>query len=96
MRNEERDVYVIPPNFIEGGTLLGGMFKTRNVIEAGVLGLLGRPARPQFRDFPHYASHHPLLDGPAAGVGRSYRHFRQQPIRFHPPILSLPAEPQSP
>lgn len=40
MRNEERDVYVIPPNFIEGGTLLGGMFKTRNVIEAGVLGLL--------------------------------------------------------
>ena len=40
MRNEERDIYVIPPNFIEGGTLLGGMFKTRNVIEAGVLGLL--------------------------------------------------------
>lgn len=40
MRNEERDVYVIPPNFIEGGTLLGGMFKTRNVMEAGVLGLL--------------------------------------------------------
>ena len=40
MRNEERDVYVIPPNFIEGGTLLGEMFKTRNVIEAGVLGLL--------------------------------------------------------
>ena len=40
MRNEERDVYVIPPNFIEGGTLLGGMFKTRNVSEAGVLGLL--------------------------------------------------------
>ena len=29
MRNEERDSYVIPPNFIEGGTLLGGMFKTR-------------------------------------------------------------------
>ena len=40
MRNEERDVYVIPPNFIEGGTLMGGMFKTRNVIEAGILGLL--------------------------------------------------------
>lgn len=40
MRNEERDVYVIPPNFIEGGTLFDGMFKTRNVIEAGVLGLL--------------------------------------------------------
>ena len=38
MRQEERDVYVIPPNFIEGGTLMGGMFKTRNTIEAGVLG----------------------------------------------------------
>ena len=40
MRREERDVYIIPPNFIEGGTLLGGMFKTRNVIEAGILGAL--------------------------------------------------------
>lgn len=37
MRQDERDVYYIPPNFIEGGTLLGGMFKTRNVIEAGIL-----------------------------------------------------------
>ena len=35
MRQEERDVYIIPPNFIEGGTLMGGMLKTRNVIEAG-------------------------------------------------------------
>ena len=40
MSNEERDIYTIPPNFIEGGTLLGGLFKTRNVIEAGVLALL--------------------------------------------------------
>jgi len=40
MRQEERDTYLIPPNFIEGGTLLGGMFKTRNVIEAGILGAL--------------------------------------------------------
>ena len=40
MKNEERDIYVIPPNFMEGGTLLGGMFKTRNVIEAGILGVL--------------------------------------------------------
>ena len=38
MSNEERDVYIIPPNFIEGGTLMGGMLKTRNVIEAGILG----------------------------------------------------------
>ena len=30
------DLYYIPPNFIEGGTLFGGMFKTRNVMEAGI------------------------------------------------------------
>jgi len=35
----EHDVYIIPPNFIEGGTLFGGMFKLRNAIEAGVLAL---------------------------------------------------------
>ena len=40
MKNEERDVYIIPPNFIEGGTLMGGMFKTRNVIEASILGVV--------------------------------------------------------
>ncbi len=40
MRQEERDTYIIPPNFIEGGTLMGGMFKTRNVIEAGILGAM--------------------------------------------------------
>ena len=40
MRQDERDIYYIPPNFIEGGTLLGGMFKTRNVIEAGVLAVV--------------------------------------------------------
>lgn len=40
MRDEERDVYVIPPNFIEGGTLLGGMFKTRGAIEAAIIAVL--------------------------------------------------------
>lgn len=34
---EKHDTYLIPPNFIEGGTLFGGAFKVRNVIEAGVL-----------------------------------------------------------
>lgn len=34
---EELDVYVIPPNFIEGGKRFGGMFKMRNAIEAGIL-----------------------------------------------------------
>ena len=36
--HEELDVYIIPPNFIEGGKVFGGMFKIRNAIEAGVLG----------------------------------------------------------
>ena len=40
MKNEERDIYTIPPNFIEGGSLMGGMFRTRNVIEAGILAVL--------------------------------------------------------
>lgn len=40
MDREERDIYIIPPNFIEGGTLLAGMFKTRNVVEAGILALI--------------------------------------------------------
>lgn len=39
-RNDsEFDVYHIPPNFIEGGTVMGGLFKLRNVIEAGILAL---------------------------------------------------------
>ena len=40
MNHEDWDTYVIPPNFIEGGTHNGGLFKTRNVIEAGILALL--------------------------------------------------------
>lgn len=36
-QNEHHDTYTIPPNFIEGGTLFGGMFKIRNVFEAGIL-----------------------------------------------------------
>lgn len=37
--SEQHDIYIIPPNFIEGGTFFGGMFKIRNVIEAGILAL---------------------------------------------------------
>lgn len=31
MKPEEFEVYVIPPNFMEGGTLFGGLLKTRNI-----------------------------------------------------------------
>lgn len=39
-RHEENDVYIIPPNFIETGTIFGGTIKFRNAAEALVLSLL--------------------------------------------------------
>ena len=36
-RQEVHDTYIIPPNFIDTGTILGGMFRLRNAIEAGIL-----------------------------------------------------------
>ena len=36
-KDSEFETYTIPPNFIEGSTLFGGLFKLRNAIEAGVL-----------------------------------------------------------
>ena len=39
MKPEEFEIYVIPPNFMEGGTLFGGLLKTRNTIEAVIRGL---------------------------------------------------------
>jgi len=38
-KNENQNIYVIPPNFIESGTFFGGMFKFRNAIEAGILAI---------------------------------------------------------
>ena len=35
--DSEFDVYYIPPNFIDSGTVLGGLFKLRNTVEAGIL-----------------------------------------------------------
>lgn len=37
---EERDFYIIPRNFIDEGTFMGGALKVRNTIEAVVLALL--------------------------------------------------------
>lgn len=34
---EQQDIYIIPPNYVDTGTFFGGMFKARNVIEAGIL-----------------------------------------------------------
>lgn len=38
-RREIHDTYIIPPNFIESGTFMGGMFKVRNTLEAGFIAL---------------------------------------------------------
>lgn len=40
IKHEENDVYVIPPNFIETGTIFGGTIKFRNAAEAVILSLL--------------------------------------------------------
>ena len=39
-KQNEHDIYLIPPNFIEGGTVFGGMLKLRNVIEAGIIAFI--------------------------------------------------------
>lgn len=40
MRHEENDIYIIPPNFIDTGTVFGGTIKLRNAAEALILSLL--------------------------------------------------------
>lgn len=40
MRQEDSDIYVIPPNFIETGTILGGTIRFRNAMEALVIALV--------------------------------------------------------
>jgi hypothetical protein len=39
MSTEKHDVFLIPRNFLQKGTLMGGTLKIRNVIEAGILAL---------------------------------------------------------
>lgn len=38
IQQDDNDIYIIPPNFVESGTLFGGTLKLRNAIEAGILG----------------------------------------------------------
>lgn len=40
MQQEETDLYVIPPNFIESGTIFGGTIKLRNALEALAIALI--------------------------------------------------------
>lgn len=45
MKPEEFEVYVIPPNFMEGGTLFGGLLKTRNICGHTLCGSLEQLCR---------------------------------------------------
>lgn len=40
IKKEENDIYIIPPNFIESGTVFGGTIKLRNAAEALLFSLL--------------------------------------------------------
>ena len=40
VQRERVDVYTIPPNFAQEGTILSGRVRFRNAFEAGILGLL--------------------------------------------------------
>ena len=40
MKKEENDIYIIPPNFIESGTIFGGTIKFRNAAEALLFSVL--------------------------------------------------------
>lgn len=40
MKKEENDIYIIPPNFIETGTIFGGTIKLRNAAEALLFSIL--------------------------------------------------------
>ena len=43
-KSSENELYIIPPNFIESGTIFGGLVKIRNAIEAIILAsLVGIP-----------------------------------------------------
>ena len=39
-KENEKSIYIIPPNFIETGSILGGMIKIRNAIEALIITVL--------------------------------------------------------
>lgn len=95
MKPEEFEVYVIPPNFMEGGTLFGGLLKTRNTIEAVILGLavgvpvLHLPFSLTVRVVILCLTALPLVLLALIGVsGMS--------VRFYPPVLLLSAQPQNP
>ena len=81
----DHDIYIIPPNFIESGTFFGGMFRARNVIEAGILAFaIGVPV---FMFVPFG-----LPDRPSCGSGRIDRHFWREFVGISDYLFEIPAE----
>ena len=78
----DHDIYIIPPNFIETGTFFGGMFRARNVIEAGILAFaIGTPV---FLFLPFGLT--------ARIIGCPHWHFRRKPIAVSGHFSEIPAE----
>ena len=62
-KREDVDTYIIPPNFIDTGTVFGGMFKLRN----GHYRSGNRAAGVPFTPIPHHKNHYCLCYGAPAG-----------------------------
>ena len=85
MSQEQRDSYVIPPNFIEGGSFFGGLFKARNVVEAVILAALVDADRPD---------HSALPDLAAAGASGAHRDRGDAAFLLYHSVFSFPPQPQ--
>ena len=69
LRQEETDIYIIPPNFIESGTIMGGTLKLRNAVEALCISLL--VGIPEFY-LPFSCGYIPCIDAVRIGNQRIF------------------------
>ena len=92
-KDNEFETYYIPPNFIEGSTLFGGLFKLRNAIEAGILavgaGLPVFPAGYTTDDADHYS----VPDRPSPGPSGAVRRIGRMPVVLYLCFLQMDKKP---
>ena len=94
MSQEQRDSYVIPPNFIEGGSFFGGLFKARNVVEAVILA--AGTGLPILTLSLTLTVHSALSDLAAAGASGAHRDRGDAALILYHSLFSLSAQPQKP